>query len=265
MDTFVDERDLKLLETDKYTFFVMRRIMQGETQILLSDHEKLIICFTGQPFPVWIWTRNGASEEEFAVAFETAKAQGLLNGEYRFNIKYETAEYFIRRAAEEGLSLKISTNMFAYDCQEPVEPEAPFDGEPHCCTKEDIEDIVDMMDLFHQEIVIDSQNREEYRKAAEFFVQEKTLYLWKDGSGKNVATCKYAPNNNGMASINLVFTRPEARRRHYAENLVYYVSKLALDQGLVPMLYTDADYVASNACYEKIGYKLKGKLCTIGS
>jgi predicted GNAT family acetyltransferase len=29
------------------------------------------------------------------------------------------------------------------------------------------------------------------------------------------------------------------------------------------MLYTDADYKASNACYEKIGYELKGKLCTI--
>jgi len=30
------------------------------------------------------------------------------------------------------------------------------------------------------------------------------------------------------------------------------------------MLYTDADYVASNKCYEKIGYILRGKLCTIG-
>lgn len=26
------------------------------------------------------------------------------------------------------------------------------------------------------------------------------------------------------------------------------------------MLYTDADYVASNACYEKIGYVLRGKV-----
>ena len=29
------------------------------------------------------------------------------------------------------------------------------------------------------------------------------------------------------------------------------------------MLYTNADYKASNACYEKIGYEFKGKLCTI--
>ena len=68
-----------------------------------------------------------------------------------------------------------------------------------------------------------------------------------------------------MATINLVFTRPEFRRRHYAENLVYQVTKIATDLGYVPMLYTDADYAASNACYEKIGYVLRGKLCTIGS
>ena len=31
----------------------------------------------------------------------------------------------------------------------------------------------------------------------------------------------------------------------------------------MPMLYTDADYVASNACYEKIGFILRGNLCTM--
>ena len=67
-----------------------------------------------------------------------------------------------------------------------------------------------------------------------------------------------------MASINLVFTRPEFRRKHYAQNLVYQVTRLAIDAGYVPMLYTDADYTASNACYEKIGYVLQGKLCTVG-
>ncbi len=56
----------------------------------------------------------------------------------------------------------------------------------------------------------------------------------------------------------------EYRRRHYAENLVYHVTKTVEQKGFLPMLYTDADYAASNACYEKIGYILRGKLCTIG-
>lgn len=66
------------------------------------------------------------------------------------------------------------------------------------------------------------------------------------------------------AAINLVYTRPECRRKHYAENLVYEVTVKAMNDGYVPTLYTDADYKASNACYEKIGYVLRGKLCSIG-
>ena len=89
------------------------------------------------------------------------------------------------------------------------------------------------------------------------------MYLWKDEKGRSVASCKYAPAGD-MASINLVFTRPEYRRKHYAENLVYQVTMKVKEAGYVPMLYTDADYTASNACYEKIGYVLRGKLCTIG-
>ena len=33
MDTYVDERDYKLLEADKYTFFVLKRIMGGECKL----------------------------------------------------------------------------------------------------------------------------------------------------------------------------------------------------------------------------------------
>ena len=62
-----------------------------------------------------------------------------------------------------------------------------------------------------------------------------------------------------------MYTRREERRKHYAENLVYQVTMIAKKAGFMPMLYTDADYVASNACYEKIGYKLRGKLCTISA
>ena len=51
---------------------------------------------------------------------------------------------------------------------------------------------------------------------------------------------------------------------HFAEHLVYQVTMMAKEEGYTPMLYTNADYTASNSCYEKIGYVLQGKLCTIG-
>ena len=263
MDTFVDERDYKLLEADKYTFFVLKRIMGGDCRFLLSDHEKLIICFTGHPFPVWIWTPKGASKDDMAKACQILKENGFLSGEYRFNVKYALAEFLMKMAAEEGNKMAISTNMFAYDCLNPVEPERKAEGGIYCCESKDIEEVAVFSDMFHKELGIDQKDEQGYREDAETFINSGNMYLWKDEQGNSVASCMYATTED-MASVSLVFTRPEFRRKHYAENLVYQVTMKAKEEGYIPMLYTDADYEASNACYEKIGYVLQGKLCTIG-
>ena len=263
MDSFVDERDFQILEDDRYTFFVLRRIMGGKCELLLTDHERLIICFTGKPYPVWIWTPDDVLREEMEKAYQIAAEHSFLTGEYRLNLKYDLAEFFIEKAAADGKTLSISTNMFAYDCQDLVEPAKLADGSIHRCSIEDLDELVDFMDLFHKEVGIDQKDLDGYRTDAEAYIKTGNMFLWKDEHGNNVANCMFAPDGN-IASINLVFTRPEFRRKHYAENLVYQVTKLAMDAGYVPMLYTDADYTASNACYEKIGYVLRGKLCTIG-
>lgn len=263
MDKFADERDFKLLEDDKYTFFVLRRIITEECNLLLTDHERLIICHTNDPFPVWIWTPDEVSIEEKEKAYRLIKENGLLTEGHTFNIKYDLADYFIKRASEDAKALSISTNMFAYDCPNPIEPDTEADGELHRCVEEDIDEVVEFMDLFHNEIGIDQESLEVYRYNAKEAIKYGSLFLWKNAEGRNVSSCNFRPNGD-MASIGLVYTREEYRRKHYAENLVYQVSKIAMDAGFVPMLYTDADYVASNACYEKIGYILRGKLCTIG-
>ncbi len=263
MDNFVDERDYKLLENDKYTFFVLSRIMGGNCELLLTDHERLIVCFSCSPFPVWIWTADGADEDDMERAYQLAKNHSLLDGEHRFNLKYDLAHYFIKRAAVDNKKLSISTNMYAYDCRKLIMPTVIADGSIHHCTDDDVDELVNFLDSFHKELEIDQTDRGNYRLQAEAHINTGNMYFWKDSQGNNVASSKFTPNGN-MASIGLVFTRPEFRRKHYAENLVYHVTKLAMDAGYAPMLYTDADYSASNACYTKIGYVLKGKLCMIG-
>lgn len=263
MDSFADERDINILEDDKYTFFVLRHVIGGRCKLLLTDHDRLILCFTEHPFPVWIWTPDDASEAEMERAYQLASEHSLLSGEYHFNLKHDLAKYFMERDAAGGRTLSISMNMFAYDCRTPVRPVRLADGSIHRCGIGDLDELVDFIDLFQKETGIDKNDRDGYRRDAEAFIRAGTTFFWKNEQGEHVASCKYAADGT-MASINLVFTRPEFRRKHYAQNLVYQVTKLALDAGYVPMLYTDADYAASNACYEKIGYVLQGKLCTIG-
>ena len=260
---FADERDLKLLDNDRYTFFVLRRIMGSDCELFITDHEKIIICYSSEPFPVWIWTRDNASETEMEDAYLKAYDNGLLDGKHKFNLKYDLAQYFIKRAKKDGISLKILINMYAYDNPDPIAPSDKCDGKLYKCDKKDVEELVRFLEVFHKEIGIDQKDTEGYRKDAKAFIDTGRMFFWKDERGNNVASCKYAPDGD-MASINLVYTREEYRRKHYAENLVYQVTMIAKNEGYMPMLYTDADYIASNACYEKIGYVLRGKLCTIG-
>ncbi|MEE5990998.1 MAG: GNAT family N-acetyltransferase, partial [Lachnospiraceae bacterium] len=152
--------------------------------------------------------------------------------------------------------------LFAYDCPSPVVPSVTADGKLHQCTENDIDVLVDFFDMFHNDVGIDKESREQYRIYAEDGIKTGTVYLWETTDGEFVASCNWHPAND-MGSVGLVYTREEHRRKHYAEQLVYQVTKIVQDVGYMPMLYTDADYVASNACYEKIGYILRGKLCTI--
>ncbi|MBR6881233.1 MAG: hypothetical protein IKN14_09180, partial [Clostridiales bacterium] len=163
MDTYVDERDYKLLDQDKYTFSVMSRIIRGDLELCLTDHERLIICFSGQPYPVWIWTPDDASEADMEHAYQIAKENSFMDGGHHFNIKYELAEFFIKRAAEEGLDLKITTNLFAYDCPDPIAPASVIDGELHQCKEEDADVLVEFFDMFHTELNIDQESREKYK------------------------------------------------------------------------------------------------------
>lgn len=265
MDNYADERDYKLLDNDKYTFFVLGRIMGGKCELLLTDHERLIICFSCNPYPVWIWTPDDVTEEEKGKAYELVKENGLLTDGHTFNLKYDLADYFIKRSSQDAKPLSISTNLFAYDCPDPIEPNTQVDGELHRCAEEDIDELVEFMDLFHRETGIDQENIEAYRRRCEEAVRSGGHFFWRNAEGRNVSVCSCRPKpNGGMASIGLVYTRKEYRRKHYAENLVYQVTGMTRDAGYLPTLYTDADYTASNACYEKIGYILRGKLCTIG-
>lgn len=262
MDRFSDERDFRLLESDRYTFSVLSRVLRGPCDCILTDHERIIFCHTTLPYPVWLWTPDGIGEYAKETAWQLASRTLPLSEGYRYNLKYELAEYFIARAQQEGLTAHIATNMFAYDCPSPIVPATATDGHLHVCTSEDTEEAARMIYEFHEAVHADQQNLDRCRMKAEQHINHEGFFFWKNEQNETVACCSWHPNE-GLGCVGSVYTRPEHRRQHYAQHLVYQITKMIADKGLTPMLYTDADYIASNACYEKIGYVLRGKLCTI--
>ena len=262
MDFFADERDFALLSKDRYTFMVLDRILRGPCELVRTDHEHVILCHSESRYPVWIWTPDGADDSVKQTAWNLAKTHRPLNRGYRYNVKYELADDFIARAEKDGLQVSYAMQLYAYDCPLPMKPRLSADGQVYLCTPEDAEEAAGLLPLFYAEIGEEAPPREACLEKARAYIGDNALFFWKNALGKTVACCSYG-RNQGFASLGSVFTLPEERRKHYAQNLVYHVTQKLKDMDLVPMLYTDANYPASNACYEKIGYVLRGRLCTV--
>lgn len=261
LDHQTDSRDFKLLESDRYTFSVLSRILTGPCSVTITDHRRFILCHSTAPYPVWFWTPDDLSEAEKQQAWKIAESVCPIGEGFSYNLKYDLADYFISKAREQGYNLRIATNMFAYDCPSPVAPAHPAEGYLHRCSSEDTEEAAAMILAFHESVGHDQFDLDTCRQIAADHIAEH-FYFWKNAAGETVACCSFQPNGD-LASVGCVYTHPAHRRHHYAQQMVYEVTRIIADSVLTPMLYTDADYAASNACYEKIGYILRGKLCSI--
>ena len=262
MDCFVNDKDFVLLKQDCYTFEVLTNILEGECELIRSNHENLLLCHSESYYPVWLWTPDNATDKVKQNAWElVCNLRPLRNG-YRYNLKYELAEYFIKKAADDGDELGISKNLFVYDCFSPITPDTVADGNLYCCTKDDEEAAAAIIPYFYTEIGENEPSYEHCLEKVRYYIADNGFFFWKNNNGKNVACCCYKLNGR-FARISGVYTFPDERRKHYAQNMVYQVTRKLSETGYIPMLYTDADYQASNACYEKIGYILQGKLCTV--
>ena len=264
MDSFVNESDFGLLARDRYTFSVLDRILRGNCDLVLTDHRSLVLCHSEPPYPVWIWTPDRCPEDVMARAWELACRYRPLQSGYRFNMKYELAEYFLEKAGQDGLDAGVHMNLFAYDCPDPVRPEFPAEGTLHCCTPEDEEEAARLIYSFFRDIGEEQPSAERCMEKARAYIDGRAFFFWKDEAGTTVSCCSYHCNQD-LATLGCVYTLPECRRQHFAQHLVYRVTGIVKDLGYMPMLYTDADYAASNACYEKIGYVLRGRLCTLAA
>ncbi len=251
--------DEALLKKDRYTFSVLQRILKMNCQLTITDDETFIICLSAKGYPVWVWTVDGISGEKLAEVFKITM-QEFPPEEFHYNIKYEAAEYFMAQASD----LKLLMNMMTYECLETVAPTLRAAGKAVPCKEKDLDLLVDWLLAFQEETGIDKRPAEEHRAGAAEKIGMKALYFWVDQAGRPVCLCGFRPTPDGLTSLGPVFTPPQERRKHYAENLVHAVTEEVLGRGLTPILYTNADYEASNECYKKVGFKLKGTLCTIG-
>ena len=128
--------------------------------------------------------------------------------------------------------------------------------------EEEIPSLTGIWQDMHVEMEGRHFTREHCEEAIRLMVESKALFAWRSSSGEIVALT--GRGDQGLYSkITSVYTLPAHRRKGYAINLVHGVTRKILEDRLIPILYTDAGYGASNACYRKIGYRQVGQLISI--
>lgn len=251
----------KALKKDAITFSVLIQIMQGRCTDIFTDHEHMVVCYSAPPYPVWVWCRdveNAADVEQIA---RCLKAKFPLEEGYAWNISRELMEklkeadpYFCQGEEKFGL---LSHRLDAIE-----EIHHPCDGGVTLAEDKDFAFLCPVWHDMAMEMEGHDLSREQCEERVRLHIDNKTLYLWRDGEGE--ITALTSKGDQGQYSkVSTVYTLPKHRRKGYAINLVHHVTQTILNDDRIPILYTNAAYAPSNDCYRKIGYKQVGSLCTV--
>ncbi|MGN0997173.1 MAG: GNAT family N-acetyltransferase [Candidatus Ventricola sp.] len=249
-----DARDLPLLEADDCTFSLLHKLLAQPCEKIVTDHARLILCHSEAPYPVWVWLPQDADEAELARAYQ------LMRGEFP-GCTYHVGRALGAYAQAQGMG--VSMRLLAYECDALAPQPRRADGRFGAARPEDAPLAAAWISRFQAECGIGQMDEAACLRQAEQLIGIKRLFLWRDAQGRPRAMCGVRQDGR-QAALTHVFTEPGSRRRGYAQGLVWGVTQALLAQHMRAMLYADADYAASNACYRGVGYACRGEIWTLG-
>ena len=251
----------KLLESDSITYSVLIKILQGECAHIFTDLENAIVCHSCRPFPVWVWCRDAENVEAVEEIGRCIKDELPLEQGYVHILSYDLLEK-LRKKDEYFRNAGEKMGLLSYRLDAINEVDYPCDGSMSPVREEEIPSLIGTWHDMHMEMEGYDLSPERCESTLRRLVGEKSLFAWRIEEGK-IAALTGRGDQKEFSKITSVYTLPEHRRKGYAINLVHGVTKTMLADGLIPILYTNADYAASNACYQKIGYRQVGSLMSI--
>ena len=250
-----------ILKGEEINYSVLIMIMNNKSRKVYTDHKRIIICHSWEGMPVWVWAKEDATDCELKNIIECLNEEFSLSEGYTYNISYELLDKL--KQLDDGFKkAEIEMNMLSHRCDNVNEIESVCDGRARLADEKDVKVLCKLVYDFEYEAAGKALSEEEYKQRIQAMISDKTLYVWENAEGEIVSTTNIRMGD-GMDTLALVYTKPEARRKGYALNLVHTVTKIIKDKGKLPILYTNADYIASNDCYKKVGYTVVGSLCTI--
>lgn len=239
---------------DKYEFHLFYKMI-GKDSLFLSDNETYCLGRGKEEFPTWVWTEDNLSLEKVKEVERLLKLYYLVLDENKLTCKKELYEHL----KKDLTGLKDYFEMGFLLCQKlnAVTLSHGWPDKPNYGDKTTLARF--WYDNCQEMTYNDKVTFKEALEAASDFLKNENFYVWRNPEGKAVSMGCFTVTND-QAKLSHVYTPKEERCHGYSTSLVYFLTKKALESGLVPLLYTDLNYEASNHVYKKVGYEEKGML-----
>lgn len=252
--------ELQAMVEGDVSFSVLYNIIGGECDHIFTDGEEVIICHSNPPYPVWAWCKDIENAENVEAIGKCIKENFPLT-EYDIVIDERLMEK-LSEVDEYFGGYKVKTRLLSYILDKVNDIDRACDGRMEMAEYKDLETLANM----HKDAAFEMEGfdltLDNCREDVGYMIEDVNLFVWRNDDGEIVATAT-REDVGKFGKISVVYTLPEHRRRGYAINLVKGVTELLVNDGLIPALYTDGEYSASNDCYKKIGYQQVGKLIIV--
>lgn len=246
-------------ENDKILFNIFYLILGGKNAYWVSDGKSYIIGQTNEHLPMWIWVKEDAGADAFTEIEKVIEERLELNDKLKVTADEKIIRPILNRVAErKKVTCNSKVPMVIYRCDRITNPKK---ANGHIILSDETHR--EILEKFITGMVWDLEKRPMNQGEAEGFARDVAgspdLYLWED-EGRVASMAMITHRTEEFARINTVYTDSSQRGKGYAGMLVGEVTQKILDEGRIPMLYTEMDNVCSNATYKRIGYTSCGEL-----
>lgn len=251
--------DELLSENDRICFNLFYLISDAGSAFWVTDGQFYIIGQTNERLAMWVWIKENAAEDALKEIESVIEERLELNSNLNVIADERIIRPILNRIAEQKkVSYTSMDPMVVYRCNKVTNTKR---ASGHMVMSNDKHK--NILKKFISGMVWDLEKRSMREGEAEGFAEDvagsSNLYLWEDNK-QAVSMAMIVHRAKKYARINTVYTDSSQRGRGYAGMLVSEVTQKILDEGRIPMLYTEQDNICSNATYRRIGYTLCGEL-----
>ncbi len=243
------------------TYSVLYTILHRNCEHIFTNNSSVIICHSNPPYPVWVWCKDAENQEDIISISNILSKYFPLSKGYNVIIS-DNILNALSKVNSEFADYTVKMELFSYRLDDIKDIKYDYKGSI-CLAK--LEEVDELSLIWHDaclEMESVDFDIEFCKKEVTEKIKNNSLFLLKLENGE-VASLTGKDKTGEYSKISTVYTLPHLRRNGYAINLVHHVTKTILEDNLIPILYTNGNYNASNECYKKIGYYQVGRLFNI--